>query len=90
MNIQNIHIYKKNTKISLNTNLLKKFNSINLHLYTHVYLYYYQYILLYNNHLLYIYLFSILLKYRRERYRTLHKKYLNIKVSKGTFTLYFD
>jgi hypothetical protein len=58
MNIQNIHIYKKNTKISLNTNLLKKFNSINLHLYTHVYLYYYQYILLYNNHLLYIYLFS--------------------------------
>jgi hypothetical protein len=29
-------------------------------------------------------------KYRRERYRTIHKKDLNIKVSTGTFTLYFD
>jgi hypothetical protein len=29
-----------------------------------------------------------ILKYRRERYR--HKKDLNIKVSTGTFTLYFD
>jgi len=29
-------------------------------------------------------------KYRRERYRTKHKKDLNIKVSTGTFTLYFD
>jgi glutaredoxin len=27
-----------------------------------------------------------LLKHRRERYRTIHKKDLNIKVSKGTFT----
>jgi hypothetical protein len=27
------------------------------------------------------------LKYRRERYRTIHKKDLNIKVSTGTFTL---
>jgi hypothetical protein len=25
-----------------------------------------------------------------ERYRMIHKKDLNIKVSKGTFTLYFD
>ena len=31
-----------------------------------------------------------MLKYRRERYRTIHKKDLNIKVSTGTFTLYFD
>ena len=31
-----------------------------------------------------------ILKYRRERYRTIHKKDLNIKVSTGTFTLYFD
>jgi hypothetical protein len=31
-----------------------------------------------------------ILKYRRERYRTKHKKDLNIKVSTGTFTLYFD
>ena len=31
-----------------------------------------------------------ILKYRRERYRTIHEKDLNIKVSKGTFTLYFD
>jgi hypothetical protein len=30
------------------------------------------------------------LKYRRERYRTIQKKDLNIKVSTGTFTLYFD
>ncbi len=30
------------------------------------------------------------LKYRRERYRTTHKKDLNIQVSTGTFTLYFD
>ncbi len=29
------------------------------------------------------------LKYRRERYRTIHKKDLNSKVSTGTFTLYF-
>ena len=29
-------------------------------------------------------------KYQRERYRTKHKKDLNIKVSTGTFTLYFD
>ena len=29
-------------------------------------------------------------KYRCERYRTIHKEDLNIKVSKGTFTLYFD
>jgi hypothetical protein len=29
-------------------------------------------------------------KYRHERYRTIHKKDLNIKVSTGTFTLYFD
>ena len=28
-----------------------------------------------------------ILKYRRERYRTIHKKDLNIKVSTGTFTL---
>ncbi len=27
------------------------------------------------------------LKYRRERYRTIHRKDLNIKVSTGTFTL---
>jgi hypothetical protein len=33
-----------------------------------------------------------ILKYRCERYRTIHKKHLNIKVkvSTGTFTLYFD
>ena len=31
-----------------------------------------------------------ILKYRRERSRTIHKKDLNIKVSTGTFTLYFD
>ncbi len=31
-----------------------------------------------------------ILKYRRERYRTIHKKDLNIKVSTGIFTLYFD
>jgi hypothetical protein len=31
-----------------------------------------------------------ILKYRRERDRTMHKKDLNIKVSTGTFTLYFD
>ena len=31
-----------------------------------------------------------ILKYRRERYRTIQKKDLNIKVSTGTFTLYFD
>jgi hypothetical protein len=31
-----------------------------------------------------------ILKYRRERYRSKHKKDLNIKVSKGTFALYFD
>jgi hypothetical protein len=31
-----------------------------------------------------------ILKYRRERYRTIHKKDLNVKVSTGTFTLYFD
>jgi uncharacterized ion transporter superfamily protein YfcC len=31
-----------------------------------------------------------ILKYRRERYRTIHTKHLNIKVSTGTFTLYFD
>jgi len=30
-----------------------------------------------------------ILKYWRERYRTIHKKDLNIKVSTGTFTLYF-
>ena len=30
-----------------------------------------------------------ILKYRRERYRTTHKKDLNIKVRIGTFTLYF-
>ena len=33
---------------------------------------------------------EIILKYRRERYRTIHEKDLNIKVSTGTFTLYFD
>jgi hypothetical protein len=31
-----------------------------------------------------------ILNYRRERYRTIHKKDLNIKVRTGTFTLYFD
>ncbi len=31
-----------------------------------------------------------MLKYQRERYRTIHKKDLNIKVGTGTFTLYFD
>jgi len=31
-----------------------------------------------------------ILKYRRERYRTIHKKDTNIKSSTGTFTLYFD
>jgi hypothetical protein len=31
-----------------------------------------------------------ILKYRRVRYRTIYKKDLNIKVSTGTFTLYFD
>ena len=31
-----------------------------------------------------------ILKYRRERYRTIQKKDLNLKVSTGTFTLYFD
>jgi hypothetical protein len=31
-----------------------------------------------------------ILKHRRERYRTIHNKDLNIKVSTGTFTLYFD
>jgi hypothetical protein len=31
-----------------------------------------------------------ILKYRRERCRTIHKKDLNIKMSTGTFTLYFD
>ena len=30
-----------------------------------------------------------ILKHRRERYRTINKKDLNIKVSTGTFTLYF-
>jgi hypothetical protein len=30
------------------------------------------------------------LKYRRESYRTIHKKDLNIQVSTGEFTLYFD
>ena len=29
-------------------------------------------------------------KYRRWRYKTIQKKDLNIKVSTGTFTLYFD
>ena len=33
---------------------------------------------------------EIILKYRRERYRTIHKKDVNVKVSTGTFTLYFD
>ena len=33
---------------------------------------------------------EVISKYRRERYRTLHKKDLSIKVSTGTFTLYFD
>jgi hypothetical protein len=31
-----------------------------------------------------------ILKYRRERYRTIRKKDLNVKVSTRTFTLYFD
>ncbi len=31
-----------------------------------------------------------ILKYKRERYRTIHKRDLNINVSIGTFTLYFD
>jgi len=31
-----------------------------------------------------------ILKYRCERYRTIHEKDLNIKVRTGTFTLYFD
>ena len=31
-----------------------------------------------------------ILKYRRERYRTIHEKDLNIKVSTGTSTSYFD
>ena len=31
-----------------------------------------------------------ILKYRRERYRTTHKKDFNVKLSTGTFTLYFD
>ena len=31
-----------------------------------------------------------ILKYRRERYRTINKKDLTIEVSTGTFTLYFD
>jgi hypothetical protein len=31
-----------------------------------------------------------ILKNRRERYRTIHQKDLNIKVRTGTFTLYFD
>jgi hypothetical protein len=31
-----------------------------------------------------------ILKYRRERYRTMQKKDLNIKASTGTFTLCFD
>ena len=31
-----------------------------------------------------------ILKHRRERYRTMHKKDLIIKVSTGTFTLHFD
>jgi hypothetical protein len=31
-----------------------------------------------------------ILKYRRERYRTVHRKDLNITASTGTFTLYFD
>ena len=30
-----------------------------------------------------------ILKYRRERCRTIHKKDLNIKMSTGTITLYF-
>ena len=29
-------------------------------------------------------------KYRRERYRSIHKKDLNIKVCTGSFTLYFN
>jgi hypothetical protein len=33
---------------------------------------------------------EIILKYRRERYRTIHKKDVNIKVSTGTFNLHFD
>jgi hypothetical protein len=31
-----------------------------------------------------------ILKYRRERYWTINKKDLNIKVITGAFTLYFD
>jgi hypothetical protein len=31
-----------------------------------------------------------ILKYRRGRYRAIHKKDLNIEVSTGTFILYFD
>ena len=31
-----------------------------------------------------------ILKYRRERYRTITKKDLNIKVITGTFNVYFD
>jgi hypothetical protein len=31
-----------------------------------------------------------ILRYWRERYRTIHKKDSNVKVSTGTFTLYFD
>jgi hypothetical protein len=30
-----------------------------------------------------------ILKYRRERYRTIHKKDLNIKVGTGAFSLHF-
>ena len=33
---------------------------------------------------------EVILKYRRERYRTIHRKVLSINVSTGTFTLYFD
>jgi hypothetical protein len=36
------------------------YNKINLHLYSHVYFYYHHNILSYNNHLLHVYLISIL------------------------------
>ena len=39
--------------------IVKNYNNIKLHLYIHVYLYHYQYNLLYNNHLLHMYLISI-------------------------------
>ena len=65
--------------------------------YIYIYMYIYIYIYIYNlkkksvyNKERYEQNKEEILKHRRKRYRTIHKKDLNIKVSKGTFNLYFD